>query len=65
MPNIKSKSAELASRVIGFRRDLHQIPEAGMAEYKTSAFCQFLITCWETWSLSFSRQKKAQVEHSP
>lgn len=38
MPEIKSKCTELASELVGFRRDLHQIPEAGLAEHKTAAY---------------------------
>jgi amidohydrolase len=38
MPEIKSKCTELASELVRFRRDLHQIPEAGLAEHKTAAY---------------------------
>ncbi|MFO7802549.1 MAG: M20 family metallopeptidase [Desulfovermiculus sp.] len=38
MPDIKSKSTELTPHIIRIRRDLHQIPEAGMAEHKTAAY---------------------------
>ncbi|MBS3780300.1 MAG: amidohydrolase, partial [Desulfovermiculus sp.] len=38
MPDIKAKCTELAPEIIRFRRDLHQIPEAGLAEYKTAAY---------------------------
>jgi amidohydrolase len=38
MPEIKSKCTELASELVRFRRDLHQIPEAGLAEHKTAVY---------------------------
>ncbi len=38
MPDIKAKSTDLAPEIIRFRRDLHQIPEAGLAEHKTAAY---------------------------
>ncbi|MDZ7760677.1 MAG: M20 family metallopeptidase [Desulfovermiculus sp.] len=38
MIDIKAKCTNLASEIIRFRRDLHQIPEAGLAEHKTAAY---------------------------
>ena len=38
MTDIKSKSTELAPNIIRLRRDLHQIPEAGLSEHKTAAY---------------------------
>ncbi len=38
MPEIKTKCTALAPELVRFRRDLHQIPEAGLAEHKTAAY---------------------------
>ena len=38
MLDLKSKAKELGSDIIGYRRDLHRIPESGLAEHKTSAY---------------------------
>ncbi|MFO7801599.1 MAG: M20 family metallopeptidase [Desulfovermiculus sp.] len=38
MPDIKAKCTALAPELVRFRRDLHQIPEAGLAEHKTAAY---------------------------
>jgi amidohydrolase len=38
MLDLKSKAKELGPDIIGYRRDLHRIPESGLAEHKTSAY---------------------------
>lgn len=44
MPEIQAIVADLRERIIGFRRDLHQIPETAFTEQKTSQYAANCLT---------------------